>query len=51
MKLFCKKKSTIYTIQYFVKNDHTKYVEVDRFLIRDKLDYKIVLFPYVKCIN
>lgn len=48
MRLFCVNKAAIEIAQYLVQHDRKKHVEVDRHFIKEKLDAKIVQFPYLK---
>ncbi|XP_073105207.1 secreted RxLR effector protein 161-like [Elaeis guineensis] len=48
MNLFCDNKAAIEIAQNPVQYDRTKHVEVDRYFIKEKLEAKIVQFPFVK---
>ena len=48
MKLYCDNKAAIEIAQNPVQHDRTKHVEVDRHFIKEKLDQKIIQFPFVK---
>ena len=48
MNLFCDNKAAIEIAQNPVQLDQTKHVEVDRHFIKEKLEAKIVQFPFVK---
>ncbi|WMV54463.1 hypothetical protein MTR67_047848 [Solanum verrucosum] len=48
---FCDNNFAIHIAQNPVQRDRTKHVEVDCHFIREKLDQKIIQFPYVKSIN
>ena len=48
MNLFCDNKAAIEIAQNPVQHDLTKHVEVDRHFIKEKLEAKIVQFPFVK---
>jgi len=48
MNLFCDNKAVIQIAQNHVQHDQTKHVEIDRHFIKDKLDQKIIHFPFVK---
>ncbi|WMV42737.1 hypothetical protein MTR67_036122 [Solanum verrucosum] len=49
MNLFCDNKAAIQIAQNPVQQ--TKHVEIDRHFIKDKLDQKIIHFPFVKSEN
>lgn len=48
MNLYCDNKAAIQVAQNPVQHDRTKHVEVDHHLIKEKLDKKIIQFPFVK---
>lgn len=48
MNLFCDNKATIAIDQNPSQHDRTKYVEVDRHFIKQKLEAKVVQFSFVK---
>ena len=48
MNLYCDNKSAIEIAHNPVQHDRTKHVEVDRHFIKEKLETKIVQFPFVK---
>ncbi|KAK2990718.1 hypothetical protein RJ640_003786 [Escallonia rubra] len=48
MNLYCDNKFAIEIAQNLVQHDRTKHVEVDRHLIKKKLDQKIIQFPFIK---
>ena len=47
MQLYCDNKAAIDISQNPVQHDRTKHVEVDRHFIKEKLDAKIIRFPFV----
>ena len=47
MQLFCDNKAAIEISQNPVQHDQTKHVEVDRHFIKEKLDAKLIIFPFV----
>ncbi|XP_061343024.1 uncharacterized protein LOC133289168 [Gastrolobium bilobum] len=48
MELHCDSKTAIEIVHNPVQHDSTKHVEVDRHFIKEKLDQKIIQFPYIK---
>jgi len=48
MRLFCVNKAAIQIAQNPVQHDRIKYVEIDRDFIKEKLEAKIVQFPFIK---
>ncbi|KAK3025746.1 hypothetical protein RJ639_040438 [Escallonia herrerae] len=48
MNMFCNNKSAIQIAENPVQQDRTKHVEVDRHFIKEKLEAKIIRFPFVK---
>ncbi|KAK2990725.1 hypothetical protein RJ640_003793 [Escallonia rubra] len=46
--LHCDNKSAIEIAQNLVQHDRIKHVEVDRHFIKEKLDQKIIQFPFIK---
>ena len=48
MNLFCDNKAAIAIAQNPVQHDCTKYVEVDRHIIKQKLEAEVFQFPFVK---
>ncbi|KAK3043583.1 hypothetical protein RJ639_002162 [Escallonia herrerae] len=48
MNMFCDNKSAIQTAENLVQRDRTKHVEVDQNFIKEKLEVKIIRFPFVK---
>ena len=48
IKIYCDNKATIAIANNPVQHDRTKHVEVDRHFIKQKLDEKVVIFPFVK---
>lgn len=51
MNLHCDNKAAIQIAQNLVQHNRTKHVEVDRHFIKEKLDQKIIQFPFVKTEN
>jgi hypothetical protein len=47
MQLYCDNKAAIDISQNPVQHDRTKHVEVDRHFIKEKLDAKLISFPFV----
>ena len=47
IKLFCDNKSAIDIAHNPVQHDRTKYVEVDRHFIKEKLDAGLICIPFV----
>ena len=47
MDLYCDNKATIAIAHNLVQHDRTKYVELDRNFIKEKLDVKTVSFPFI----
>ena len=48
INLYCDNKAAIQIAHNPVQHDRTKHVEVDRHFIKEKLDQKIICFPFVK---
>ncbi|KAI5356471.1 hypothetical protein L3X38_009367 [Prunus dulcis] len=48
INFFCDNKTAIAITQNPVQHDHTKHVEVDRHYIKQKLEAKVIQFPFVK---
>ena len=48
MNLYCDNRDTIQIAQNPVQYDRTKYVEIDRHFIKEKLEAKIVKLPFMK---
>ena len=48
MKLYCDNRATIQIAQNPVQYDRTKYMEVDRNFIKEKLEAKIIKFSFIK---
>ena len=48
MNLFCDNKVAIAIAHNPVQHDRTKHVEVDRHFIKQKLEDKVIQFPFVK---
>lgn len=47
MKLYCDNKQAIDISQNLVQHDRTKSVEIDRHFINQKLEVKLIAFPFV----
>ncbi|KAK9924401.1 hypothetical protein M0R45_032770 [Rubus argutus] len=47
MQLYCDNRAAIDISQNPVQHDRTKHVEVDRHFIKEKLDTKLISFPFV----
>ena len=47
MKLNCDNKSAINIAHNLVQHDRTKYIEIDRHFIKEKLDSGLICTPYV----
>ena len=47
-KLFCDNKVTISISENPVQHDITKHVEIDRHCIKEKLEKKVISFPFVR---
>lgn len=47
MRLYCDNKSAINIAYNLVQHDRTKYIEVDRHFIKEKLDSGLICTPYV----
>ena len=48
IRLYCNNKATCDIAHNLVQHDRTKHVEVDRFLIKEKLDEKIIELPKIR---
>lgn len=48
MNLFCDNKAAIAVAHNPVQHDRTKHVEVDRHFLKQKLEDKVIQFPFVK---
>jgi len=48
IKMYYDNKAIIAIINNLVQHDWTKHVEVDRHFIKQKIDEKTVIFPFVK---
>ena len=48
IRLFCDNKAICDSAHNLVQHDRTKYVEVDKFFIKEKLDDKIVKLPKIR---
>lgn len=51
MRLYCDNKSAINIAYNLVQHDRTKYIEVDRHFIKEKLDSGLICTPYVTSRN
>jgi len=51
INLYCDNKVTIQIAHNPVQHDRTKHVEIDRHFIKEKLDQKIICFPFVNYAN
>ncbi|WMV55474.1 hypothetical protein MTR67_048859, partial [Solanum verrucosum] len=47
ISLLCDNKTTIQIAQNLVQHDHTKHVQIDCHFIKEKLDQKVIQFPFV----
>ena len=47
MKLYCANKAAISMAHNLVQHDRTKYVEINRHFIKEKLESGIICIPYV----
>jgi hypothetical protein len=48
MKLFCDNKAVINISHNLVQHDRTKYIEIDRYFIKEKIEAKIISMPFVQ---
>jgi hypothetical protein len=48
MTLHCDNKAAISIAYNLVQHDRTKHVEIDRHFIKEKLDQKLIQFPFVQ---
>jgi len=51
IKLYCDNKTTIQIAYNPIQHERTKHVEVDYLFIKEKLDQRIICFPFVKSAN
>ena len=51
IKLYCDNKTAIQIAYNLVQHNRTKHVEVDRHFIKEKLDQRIICFPFVRSTN
>jgi hypothetical protein len=51
INLYCDNKAVIQIAHNPVQHDRTKHVEIDRYFIKEKLDQKIICFPFVNSAN
>ena len=48
MNLYCDNRATIQIAHNLVQHNQTKHIEIDRHFIKEKLEAKIIKFPFVK---
>lgn len=48
MKLYCDNTSALEIAYNPIQHNRTKHVEVDKHFIREKLETRIIIFPFVK---
>ena len=48
MKLYCGNKLAIEIANNLIQHDRTKHVKIDKHFIKEKIEYGIIVFPFVK---
>ena len=51
MQLLCGNQSTISIAHNLMQHDRTKYVEIDRHFIKEKIEAKVICVPFVSSKN
>jgi hypothetical protein len=48
MKLFCDNKAAVDMPHNPVQHNRTKYVEIDRYFIKEKIETKVITIPHIR---
>lgn len=48
MKLYCDNKAAIDSVHNLVQHDRIKYIEVDRYFIKERLSKGLIFMPFVR---